>query len=255
MASVKELVIRDLLVTYVQSGDEVGTETVIFLHGWRSSKEAWSRIGEAITPLGYQIYALDLPGFGNSQAPRDAYDVTLYAGLLREFMKKLGIQKAVIIGHSFGGRIGIVLAAKHPELVSKLVLVDSAGIRASQMRRDALRAVAKAVKPLFTPAFMQPLRRSLYLMLGAEDYLATPELRETFVKTVNEDLTPYLSRITVNTLLLWGENDKDTPVHDAERMMSLIPNARLVVIPAAGHFSFLDAPDTFIKELHSFLKS
>jgi pimeloyl-ACP methyl ester carboxylesterase len=176
-----------------------------------------------------------------------------YAGVVSGFVEKLSMESAIVIGHSFGGRIGIVLSVKRPDVVQKLVLVDAAGIRAPSVLRDASAAIAKVLKPVFSPRFMQPVRRALYRMLGAEDYLATPVLTETFKRVVEEDLSPLFPRITQETLLFWGERDTDTPLSFAETMKKEIPHATLVVVPGAGHFSFLDAPEEFFTALKAFI--
>ena len=89
--------------------------------------------------------------------------------------------------------------------------------------------------------------------MGAEDYVATPKLQQTFINIINEDLTDLLPKIVQPTLLIWGENDKDTPLSQARVMEQKIPNAKLAVFKGAGHFSFLDKREEFVKELINFL--
>ena len=166
-------------------------------------------------------------------------------------MQKFDIQNAVIVGHSFGGSIGILLAATRPRLVSKLILVDAAGIR-NQSRRVFLKMLVKALKPFFAFRFMQPLRRCIYTTIGS-NYLFAPDLQQTFAKVLEEDLSPLLPKITQKTLLFWGGKDTDTPLSYAQTMKKTIPHATLTIVPEAGHFSFLDAPDRFLAELKSFI--
>ena len=249
----KELVVRDLLVSYIETDGAMSDVPLVFLHGWRSSKDAWNRALDACSEYGRHAYALDLPGFGRSESPNGAYDVHLYADLVKEFLSKLGVSRAIIVGHSFGGRIAIVLAAKHASVVHKLVLVDSAGVRQKSASLSIMNVFARIMKPFFAPSFMHPLRRAVYRFIGADDYLETPHLKETFIKTIEEDLTPLLPSISSETLIIWGENDTDTPLAHAALMKEQIPNASLVVLKAAGHFSFMDAPDAFAKELLKFI--
>lgn len=91
--------------------------------------------------------------------------------------------------------------------------------------------------------------------MGAEDYVATPELKDIFVRIVTTDLTPFLSQITTKTLLLWGEKDMDTPISYGRIMQEKIPQSKLISYPDAGHFSFLDKPDECSEEIINFLKS
>ena len=248
----KTIIVEGIALSYFVT-PEGGKGAVLFLHGWRSNATVWQKAMETLSTQGFTTYALDLPGFGNSQNPLRAFSVGDYADVVSAYMEKLGIQTACVVGHSFGGRIGIVLAAAHPPLVSKLVLVDSAGVREKNLKRDVIGFLAKAAGPFFAPAFMQPLRRLVYRALGAEDYLATPELVETFKLVINEDLQPLLPKITQETLLVWGEYDADTPISYAMSMEKKIPRAEMAIISGAEHFSFLDAPEKFSALLSDFL--
>jgi pimeloyl-ACP methyl ester carboxylesterase len=166
----------------------------------------------------------------------------------------LELKNVIIVGHSFGGRVGIKLASEHPELISKLVLVDSAGFASKATKKKFYRIIAKIVKPIFKPKTMQGLRRKIYQKIGAEDYLATPELQTTFVNIVTEDLTADMADIRLPTLVIWGRNDKDTPVRQGERMYATIFNSQLVILEHAGHFSFIDQPQRFAEVLKKFIK-
>ena len=240
------------MVSYLSAqGGERGT--LIFLHGWRSEAAVWSTTMAGMAAEGFSTYALDLPGFGSSEDPTRPFPIHDYADVVAGFMQKLGIPRAIVVGHSFGGRVGIVLAAEHAPLVSKLVLVDAAGVRPPSLRRAAFFVTAKALKPFFSPRFMQPARRAFYRALGAEDYVATPALMETFRRVVGEDLSPLFSKITQKTLLFWGEKDLDTSLSFAEAMQKAIPHTTLIVVPGAGHFSFIDAPERFFTALKSFI--
>jgi pimeloyl-ACP methyl ester carboxylesterase len=248
----KQVIVRNLLISYLETTGESG-RTLLFLHGWRSNKEAWSGITRKILDIRYGILAIDLPGFGKSQVPKQAMTVGDYAAVVEGFIRKLELRDVIIVGHSFGGRVGIKLAANHPELVSKLVLVDSAGFAAGESKKNLMRAAAKIMKPFFKPRFMQPLRKRIYRAIGAEDYVATPELRQTFVNTVQEDLSGDMQKIVCPTLIVNGENDADTPVDFGKRMSYLIPNSKFQILNNAGHFSFIDQPEEFAGMLSRFI--
>lgn len=251
----QQIVINNQLISFVKRGSELAEQTLLFLHGWRSNKEAWSNIIQKlrVTGDGLQVYAIDLPGFGASPAPKTAWGVEDYANLVAEFISKLDLKNVVVIGHSFGGRVGIKLASSRIDLVKKLILVDAAGFVTSSAKKSTLGFAAKIVKPIFKPKFMQGLRKKIYKQIGAEDYVATPELQKIFVKTVNEDLTENMKRILQPTLIVWGEKDKETPLSFAERMKFEIRNSKLEILPNAGHFSFIDQPEEFVKILHEFI--
>jgi pimeloyl-ACP methyl ester carboxylesterase len=183
-----------------------------------------------------------------------------YADFSAAFLEKLGIRAADLIGHSFGGRIAIKLAGRTPPpfRVSKVVLVDGAGVGPRRTTKRTLRlALYKAVKSLLSLPFLErkfPGSLESWRRKNASpDYRdASPRMRECLVKAVNEDLTPFLSSIPCPTLLIWGENDRETPPGDGKIMERLIPDAGLVELKNAGHYSFLDQPFVFGKVLDSF---
>ena len=249
-----KLVIQDLLINYYFTAVKKPVETLIFLHGWRSNSTLWFKTFPELYKDNYQIYAVDLPGFGLSQTPSKPLYLEDYMISIVEFMKKLEIESPIIIGHSHGGRVGIKLASMHPELLNKLVLVDSGGVRRESADLQLKKAMAKLVKPLFKLPFMKNLREKVYTAMGAEDYVATPELTKTFVNIIKEDLVPLLPTIKAQTLLIWGKEDTATPLEDAEVMKEKIPFSTLEIIDNAGHYSFFDKPDEFAKLLIKFIR-
>lgn len=249
-----QVVVRNNLISFNQSG--AGDGAVIFLHGWRSQKEVWGQVIQRIRELEndrISIYSLDMPGFGGSPAPQSSWTVGDYAEIIKGFIEKLELKNVVIVGHSFGGRVGIKLASKYPSIISKLVLVDSAGFVNQTAKKSILSIVSKIVRPFFRPKFMHGLREGIYKSIGAEDYLATPNLQKTFVNVVSEDLSLDMEKIICPTLIITGENDKDTPVEFGKRMQTIIPNSKFIILSGSGHFSFLDKPEEFIEILHKFM--
>ena len=173
--------------------------------------------------------------------------------------EKLGLDRPVLVGHSFGGRIAILFASRRP--VDKLILVDAAGVKP----RRGLRYYSKVY------AFKLS-RRIMEITMGTEaaahkieegrrrngsaDYAsASPKMRAVLSKVVNHDLRRAMPSVKAPTLLIWGENDTATPMRDARIMERLIPEAALVSFPGCGHYSFLDNPRQFAAVLSSFLKS
>lgn len=263
----KQIVINDNLISYSQTGE--GERAVIFLHGWRSNKEVWNQVIQRIRELENErirIYSIDLPGFGGSSAPKTAWCVGDYAEIVKGYIEKLELKNVIIVGHSFGGRIGIKLAANpypasgHPlpegeGKLKGLILVDAAGFAMNANKKTIISAAAKLTKPFFKPKFMQGLRKKIYQKIGAEDYLATPELQQTYVKVISEDLTEDLKKITLPTLIITGENDKETPIEFGRKMNSLIPNSEFQILKNAGHYSFIDQPEEFVNNILEFMSS
>ncbi|MCL5011010.1 MAG: alpha/beta hydrolase [Patescibacteria group bacterium] len=249
------IIINNQLISYYFF-NEKAEKTLVFLHGWRSQGLIWEDVASELSGRnkGVAIYLLDLPGFGNSPAPKNSFFIQDYANIVAEFIKKLKLNDVILIGHSFGGRIAIKLSAQNQQAIKKLVLVDSAGLIASAKTKKGVKFLAKIVKPFFKPKFMQGLRTKLYQKIGAEDYIATPYLKETFLNIANENLIDCLSYISQPTLIIWGENDKDTPLIMAKTMQEKIKNSRLIILENAGHFSFLGKPDDFRSLLEDFIK-
>jgi UDP-N-acetylmuramoyl-tripeptide--D-alanyl-D-alanine ligase len=247
-----------LRIAYRESGQDTGRAPVVVLHGWGASSAAISSIQRCLEGE-YRVISPDLPGFGASDPPPDAWDSAAYAGLVRAFLAERGIERATFIGHSRGGAISIVLAATRPELVERLVLVDSAGIR--PRRGPAYRARVAAFKAGRRIVAMPLLRDRRDVQewfgrrFGSVDYRQAGALRGTLVRVVNEDLRPLLPRIGAPTLLIWGERDEETPLSDGQFMERQIPDAGLVVFPAAGHFAYADDPRRFCRVVSYFLKS
>lgn len=249
--------INGLNINYICGGQ--GEQTVLLLHGWGANITLFSQITEHLSPY-FKIYAPDLPGFGESDEPKEPWDVDSYVDFIIAFCKKMDIKSCFIIAHSFGGRITIKLMSRKdiPFSVEKLVLTGSAGIRPKQTAKKKLKArcykIGKSVlstalvKKLF-PNALENLRKKN----GSADYnAASPMMRQCLVKVVNEDLTPLISNIKVPTLLIWGENDDAVPLSDAHLMEKLISDSGLVVFEGCGHYAFLEQGVRFCRILSSF---
>lgn len=220
---------------------------VLALHGWaRSRADFWPLAQQLarrdVSRQGYAIHALDLPGFGGTGLPPGTWGVADYARFVLAYLDAQGLDRVHLLGHSFGGRIGLVLGAAHAERLDKLVLINSAGVKNPE--NPARLALAKAAKAVLTlpglRAFYEPLRRRYYQGIGATDYLEAGALQETFVRVIEEDLLPYAARVARPTLLLWGDRDEETPLWQGKLLEKTIPDAGLVVFEGAGHFSFLE---------------
>ncbi len=229
-----------------------GRPTVLFLHGWASPAANYRLLTEHLS--GYcRVVAPDLPGFGGSDEPPVAWCVDDYADWTVAFVRALGLDEVILMNHSFGGRISIKLLARRPLPfgVSKAVFIDAAGIRPKRTLSYYAKVYSyKAMKRLLPGLAKRRQGKS-----GSADYRnATPLMRQTMVRCINEDLTPLLKDDPVSTLLIWGEQDTATPVADGRKMESLIPDAGLVVLPGAGHFSFAQQWGQCRRVLDAFLR-
>lgn len=235
--------------------------TVLFLHGWGAPAATYQVLLDHLA--GYcRVIAPDLPGFGGSEEPDHPYSVDDYVDWTLAFASALGLDEVVLMNHSFGGRISIKLLSRRPVplTVYKAVFMDAAGIRpkrgASYYIKVYRYKTAKhlcrlpVVRRLFPDAVEKARGRS-----GSADYrAASPLMRQTMVKCINEDLSPLLPQIGASTLLLWGEADTATPLADGRLMEKQIPDAGLVVLSGAGHFAFAEQWGVCQRVLDSFLR-
>lgn len=249
----KQIIINNLLLNYffVLQGKKPGNKNLVFLHGWGVDSQLWFKIIPKLAKQNYSLYFLDLPGFGLSQIPDITFGINDYKNIVCEFVKKLGLKKIILIGHSFGGSIAIKAASENPSFLDRLILVNAAGIRDRSKRKGLKSILSKAASPLFFPSFMQPLRIKLYQFIGSE-YLNIPAMSKTFSKVVSEDLSPILTNIKKPTLIISGNKDRITPVSHAKFMGEKINGSKLEIL-SAGHFSFIDQPEDFVRELIKFI--
>jgi pimeloyl-ACP methyl ester carboxylesterase len=246
-------------IEYKETG--TGDEVAVILQGWGTSLGMYDSMAACINGR-FRVIQLDLPGFGASDEPRESWNVDEYADFFLHFMEKLGIGRATLIGHSYGGRVIIKLASRESISLEldRLVLVDAAGILPKKTFAQKMKVKRyKLLKRLFS---LKPVHALFPEMIddwkgrqGSADYRnATPVMRECLVKAVNEDLTELLPRIRQETLLVWGDMDTATPLSDGQLMEKLIPDAGLAVIKGAGHFSFAEQPAVFRSIMHSYFR-
>lgn len=247
----------ELEVNYIDQGEG---DTIVLLHGWGAKAETYRSIINMLTPH-FRVIAPDMPGFGASSEPSFAYTSEDYAGFVKEFLNKLSVKKAIFIGHSHGGRTIIKLASGTDNGIEipKIVLFDSAGlIRKKSFSQKCKIAKFKIAKKLFSVSFISKLFpeyiENLRKKNGSADYAAaSPIMRKSMVSVINEDHSECLKKIKAPTLLIWGENDNDTPMYQAKQMERDIPDSGLVVIKNAGHFSFVSDLVLTQRVLYSFL--
>lgn len=233
---------------------------ILLLHGWGGNIKSMWPVAERLSNQGFQTHTLDLPGFGVSDLPPEAWDVPRYAKFVLSYIQSLSLEKIHLIGHSFGGRISIFLTAHHPEIVNKLVLVDSAGIKPAPTSNMKLYYLSRSIifNLLKLPGLHQfepSVRQWFRQKFGSTDYLNAGALEATFKLVINQDLLPFARQISVPTLLIWGEKDMDTPLSDAKILEEAIPDAGLVVFEGAGHYSYLERPTDFTRIVTHFFKS
>lgn len=225
---------------------------LLLLHGWQHSIENLWGLGQALSQK-HSVYLLDLPGFGDAPIQSEDWSTADYVRFVHAFIQQEGI-KPIVVGHSFGGRITVKLAALYPEAIAdQIVLIGVPGLpRASlkkKVRRLFLRYLAKSIK-LFDRVFRTKFfLNSFAPRYGSTDYKNAGRLKNLFVKTVNEDLTQFAAKVKQKTFLLWGKNDFEAPLEQAHAYNELIIDSRLQVLPHHGHEPFADVGAHYIARL------
>lgn len=245
------------------SGPE-DADAVLLLHGWGSSARLMQPIASAFASS-HRVLNVDLPGHGHSPYPPEPLGVPEHAALVSHLIDKHLGRPVTLIGHSNGGRIGLFMASdeRYRHHFRRLVLVSPSGIKPERGLKYHVRRMTAAL--LKAPFNVMPgrlrelgldwLRNSLvWRLLGSSDYRALQGvMRETFVRTVNFFVEDRLERIQVPVLLFWGDRDTAVSRRQMQVLESRIPDAGLVVLPGAGHYAYLDEPDTFFAATRFFL--
>lgn len=249
--------VNDFNIYYEKYGQ--GKTNIIILPGWGDNRSTFYNMINILKEF-YTVYIIDYPGFGNSKFPNRDLDIYDYATLIKDFININSIDNPILISHSFGGRIAILLTGLYKMNIKKIILMDAAGIkRKKKIKAKIKQTIYKFLKKI---GKILPKRiRTSYLnklinIFGSTDFKnLDPNIRKTFIKVINEDLTKYLKNINTSTLLIWGENDLDTPVDDGKLMNTQIEDSGLIIIPNATHFPYLEYPYYINKIILEFLKT
>ena len=257
--------IEDLTIRYWEEG---AGPPLLLIHGLGASIETWAWNIEALAQ-NHRVIALDLPGFGKSSRPvrSDFYSLEYAGSFLRRFVSALShVDRLSIAGNSMGGILGIQLSLMYPELVEKLILVDSAGL--GHAVHWATRLIS--VWPI-GELLMRPTRPRIELIAKTllyrnelvtadfvdkmQELLSIPGTREAILNSLRSGVNlsgqfialseTRLRKIMAPTPVIWGQEDGLFPVRQAEFALRAIPNCRAVVLREAGHAPQMDRPDIF----------
>lgn len=222
--------IRDININYIQYGSG---EDVLLLHGWGQNIAMMNPIGENLKNK--KVTIVDLPGFGESDEPKEELSIYDYADIVKELMDELKIKKPTIIGHSFGGRIGIIYASKYD--INKLVLLGAPCVREDTKPSTKVK-ILKGLKKVPGISKLEGFAKN---HIGSPDYKkASPIMKQVLVNTVNVDLSECAKKIEAPTLLIWGDQDVDAPIEDAKKLEKLLKDGGMVVYEGGTHYTYLE---------------
>jgi pimeloyl-ACP methyl ester carboxylesterase len=256
--------IGGLPVAYREAGDG---PPVVLLHGAWSDGREWRLQLEGLADE-FRLIAWDAPGCGASGDPPADFTLDDYADTAAALVAALGLEPAHVVGLSFGGGLAIALAARHPTAVQSLVLASAyAGWKGSLPADEVAARVARVVEEADEPPEEWAASYLPGFFAGPVDPVLVDEVlaimcdsRPAGIKAMvrafgDADLRDALPRLTVPTLLLYGDQDTRAPLSVARALHDAIPDAELRVLPGVGHVSSVEAPDRFNDEVRCFLRS
>ncbi len=235
---------------------------ILVVHGWGSSPERWHAFKEKLSSLmpNTIIHVPFVPGFDEQAPLKKPHTIDDYAAWLKDYIAHHKMEKPIVIGHSNGGRILMRVAAHNPKLISKLVLINAAGLPSKKtFKKTVFKIVSKIGKVIMWPLSKTPLnklsKKILYKLVGESDYnRASPIMKKTMINMLSYDPTKDLKKIKSPTLLVWGEIDKDTPLKMGQQLHSLIKKSEFHVIPEARHNINITHPDRIAELLVKFIQ-
>lgn len=223
---------------------------ILLLHGWGVDSSSFAIIANELS-VNYRVFALDLWGFGKSDSPLQDATIFDYSESVYRFVQQVISEPTILLGHSFGGRICLILGSR--PLIKDLILVDSAGLKPKLSFWQKRRIFR--YKKLRNMVIEGKKNSDVLNKFGSHDYRnASGELRQVFVRVVNQDLLQFAQSVNKPTLIIWGKSDKTTPPRMARKLHTLIVRSQLQWIKG-GHFSYLDSPREFLTYCYEFLNN
>jgi pimeloyl-ACP methyl ester carboxylesterase len=248
---------------------------MILIHGFASSNLVWSKVLLELASKGFRVIAPDLLGYGYSAKPRDLeYTIGRQAKMVVGLMEELGIDRANIVGSSYGGAVAATISLDYPAFVEKLALVgavtNNRPTRYMLMRLFGSPVIGDILSPLVVGS-RRLLRMRMKRVYDRHAWpmderrvearhlpLRTRGTHRAIIRTVRRWDAERVSRdahlITQPTLVLWGDRDREVPLADGHRLQEEIPNARLIVFEKCGHLPHEEYPEEFVEIVSGFLR-
>ncbi len=237
--------IDDVLVNYINYGNKKGID-VVLLHGWGQNIQMMKPLGDGIKDA--NIYIIDLPGFGGSTEPKNAWQLIDYVEFLNKLFKKLNIKKPVLIGHSFGGEISLLYASVYD--VDKIVILDSP-YRPIVKKVSLKQKIFKIAKKI---PVLNKLEGFAKKHTGSKEYRsASDTMRKILVNSVNSDITNEIKKIKASVIIIWGEYDNTVPLNDAYDLEKLLVDSAVIVYEGKTHYAYLEELGRTINIVNSFI--
>ncbi len=218
-------------------------QVLILLHGWGGNINSFKQIEDL--KKHFKVLEVDFPPFGKSEEGQE-WSVFSYANMLISLCEKLKIEKCHILGHSFGGRIAILIGAIKKDLVDKMILVGCAGMKPRRSLKYYLKVANYNIRKKMGKDVSN---------FGSSDYRAlSSNMKKTFSRIVNTHLEEYAKMLSQEVLIIFGDEDKETPLYMGKRLNKLIKNSSLVVMKKCSHFCYVEKPYEFCLLTKKFLR-
>jgi len=266
--SLKQITVDDLSIHYYEGGPS-NAQTILMVHGFAANKDNWLRFARHLSQ-DYRVIALDLPGFGTSDRPTGSYDVGTQTERLASVIDAFGIGRLHLIGNSMGGHISALYAARSPDKVLSLALLDNAGITSPQPSELMQLLERGAANPLVVkqPADFQRLLEFVfvqppYLPESLKGYFAEQAINnsahydQVFAHLIERyiPLEPELAKIQAPTLIIWGAEDRVLHVSSISVMQPLLRKPSVVIMPQTGHAPMIERPQQTAEHYRAFLQA
>lgn len=233
-------------------------KSIVILHGWMLYGSRYSAIQKIFEAKSYKVYAPDLPGFGEEPMMKEIMTIDDYILFLKHFLDRNKLEKIVLIGHSFGGRVASKFAFIYPDRVDKLILTGSPLIRHKlKFRKKVISYIGMSAKYIFKflPSYAGRFFRKIqYRLIGEWDYYKAGKMSSTFREIIAENYNSVLPKIEVPTLVIWGELDTFVSFKDGEKIAEIIPNAKFEMIRNSGHKLPYEKPENFAESVLRFIE-
>jgi pimeloyl-ACP methyl ester carboxylesterase len=253
----KNINIDNLFINYRTIGNG---PVFLLLHGWGHDSSHWERVAKIIAENGFKVIAPDLPGFGKSQTLNNPWTLENYKDFVLRFCQETEIKETILFGHSFGGRISILLASEKNDLIiSKLILCASAGLYTKQSPKFILiNSISEFFANILEKIGLSELKdrlKNIYIQLMNTDYQkANTIMRQTLLNIGKETLFHRVSHINTKTKIIWGKVDGITPLKSADYLKQNIKDSTLAVLEKGNHSPHIYMPEVLAKEIITFIK-
>jgi len=234
-------------------------EKIVLIYGWGSNQKKWEEVKNILQKNGFDVLVFDLPGFGNTPPPKEVWGINNYSDFVLKKIKERGWESFHLLGHSFGGQIATFLAINYPQKIKKIIFCAPAIIRKQNLKYKILAKIARLgrrfLEILGLKKIVPKFQKIISKFWGSDYYQAQGIMKDIIKKVFKEDLSEFLDKIQVPTMIIWGNKDKMLPLKHGIIIKQEIPNSKLVILENIGHSPHIECPRKLSNEIIKFIKT